>query len=543
MLKNIAENWKSATLNFLFILLFVQVFQFVFGMENSIVGVIFTIMMSASMVRDLTARPLKHLCIQSIIFILMAIVACFVSNVHPILALPVNFFMIFIILYAFTYEYVDQLYFPYILSYLFLLFISPVAPVQMPKRILGMIVGALSIILYQLVKGRKRIAQTACDVLAGMCNSAIQYIEENILPQPDALRKDLCKLSKIVHDRRKKTFCISDASCAMIDTGRGLENLILLLSEQNKTDDTLSQQILMQLQNFHNYITNQTKTLTVPDEKKFEQFPDIFNCLTYIQGNLLKMNSPEARNTYKKTQISLFTRLKAVLNISSVRTTYALRVACLLALATMLVQFLNLPHGKWLLFTIASVSLPYADDIRGKAKKRLLATVIGGVTGVILYALIPSAPIRTIIMMLSGYLSFYFTDYAATFACSTVGALGGAVFLNSFGWGSVGEVLLIRFGYIMAGIIIAFLANCVLFPVKRKNATRRLMEKYKNTTNLLTNLCQCKNSDSQFYYTLVIHTHLQEEQLLRNADQLHWTGAKALLKQYRQAVRTAHRSA
>ena len=47
--KSIRKNLKFATLSFLFIIAYVTVFQKVFGAENSIVGVIFAIMMSASM--------------------------------------------------------------------------------------------------------------------------------------------------------------------------------------------------------------------------------------------------------------------------------------------------------------------------------------------------------------------------------------------------------------------------------------------------------------------------------------------------------------
>lgn len=60
----IRKNLKFATLSFLFIIAYVNVFQKLFGAENSIVGVIFTIMMSASMARDLTSTPLKHLFAQ-----------------------------------------------------------------------------------------------------------------------------------------------------------------------------------------------------------------------------------------------------------------------------------------------------------------------------------------------------------------------------------------------------------------------------------------------------------------------------------------------
>ena len=111
--ERIRKNLKFATLSFLFIIAYVNVFQKVFGAENSIVGVIFAIMMSASMVRDLTSTPFKHLLAQSTVLVLMAAAACLVVTLNPWIALPINFIMIFLILYLYTYEYSGHLYFPY----------------------------------------------------------------------------------------------------------------------------------------------------------------------------------------------------------------------------------------------------------------------------------------------------------------------------------------------------------------------------------------------------------------------------------------------
>lgn len=93
--ESIRKNLKFATLSFLFIIAYVNVFQKVFGAENSIVGVIFTIMMSASMARDLTSTPFKHLLAQSAVLVLMAAAACLVVTLNPWIALPINFIMIF----------------------------------------------------------------------------------------------------------------------------------------------------------------------------------------------------------------------------------------------------------------------------------------------------------------------------------------------------------------------------------------------------------------------------------------------------------------
>lgn len=54
----LSDEWKKkirfSTLSFLFIIAYVNIFPMLFGAENNIVAVIFTILMSASMVRDLT---------------------------------------------------------------------------------------------------------------------------------------------------------------------------------------------------------------------------------------------------------------------------------------------------------------------------------------------------------------------------------------------------------------------------------------------------------------------------------------------------------
>lgn len=552
---SVRKNFRFATLNFLFILVYVNVFQLVFGAENSIVGVIFTIMMSASMARDLTARPIKHLLVQTFVLALMAAAACFVSNADPLLAAPVNFLMILVILYAFTYEYVSHLYFPYILSYLFLVFISPVGPEQLPKRLLSMCAGAVSIILYQLFMGRKRVVETTRDVLMDMIGEARECIRcllagEGVPKAPEQVRESLCKLSRMVYERRKKVLCVSDASFAMVDAGRGLENLVLLLYELegSVTPDRagLLEKIDLRLQSFEAFVVRKKEMGDPLFQEDFSQesgeAEQFYQCLVYIREHLLKMTQPEGRVRYRKTALSFSVRLKAAMDLCPVRCVYALRVALLLAAGTLLVQELQLPHGKWLLFTMASVSLPYSDEVGTKAKKRLLATVVGGVIGMASYALIPSPTGRTAVMMLSGYASFYFEDYAATFACSTIGALGGAVFMGAFGWQGVGSMFGVRVGYICLGILIALVANCLVFPFSRRKATRQLCKKYVNTTELLSQICRSENIDPQLYYGLIIQAHLQEDKLTKNAAAEGWDGMKDILSKCRDTVRTAHRS-
>lgn len=556
MRSRLKHNFAGATLNFVFVIIFVNVFQLVFGRENSIVGVIFIIMMSASMVKDMTAEPLKHLLIQAAVLVWMGISAFMVTALSPAAAFPVNLITVFLILYVFTYEYSNHMYFPYILSYLFLVFISPVQPEGLPKRLAGLMTGAVCIILYQMFRGRYRVVETARDVLTLMIDEAkrtIQYLltGEGAPADLDETRHTLCRLSKTVYDRRRKALCVSDAGFSMIDSGRGMEHIIIILRDMEGQVTPARREMLGRtvewLDTYRAYVHGETDQIEEPNQEEFigdktdAMEADFFYALLYVRSHLLHMTDPEQKTKYRKTVLSWSVRMKAALDISPVRVIYALRVSALLSLFTLLVQVLKLPHGKWLLFTLASLSLPYSDDVGAKTRKRIFATVIGGFVSVAAYALIPSMAGRTAIMMLSGYLSFYFIDYTGTYACSTIGALGAAVIMDTFGWTGVGQMFLIRISYICVGAVIALAANCLLFPYKRRAATRRLLMKYAAVTGLLNRVCREENVDVQLYYSLVIQAHLMEEKLSQNALTAGWDEMGELLSKCRRRVRRAHR--
>lgn len=548
MIGSVKEKFRSSTLNFLFIIAYNYLFQWIFGPENSIVGVIFTIMMSASMARDLTAAPVRHLVCQSGVLIWLGLASYWVHALAAPWSLLINFVTILMILYAYTYEYSSHLYFPYLLSYLFLVFISPVNVEQLPLRICGMAAGAVSIMLYQFIMGRKRVVETARDVLVEMIDDINQMIayrlgERKDCPRLSGVRSRLCRLSQTVYERRKRVLCISEASFSMIGAGRGLEQLLILIHE---LPDVLSDserntllQAREQLEAFRAFIRQEAAL--VPDVEIPKDSP-CYSTFLYIRDRLVHMTDPQSRVHYQKTGLSLKIRLQTALDLSPVRITYALRTALLLSAATLLVQTMGLPHGKWLLFTLASVSLPYADDVPMKMKKRFLATVTGGLASIVIYGLIPSPTGRTAAMMLSGYLSFYFSDYQETFACSTVGALGGAVFMSSFGLQAVGSVVLIRLGYIVAGIAIGYVVNCLIRPFRREKATRQLWEKYQSVSELLSNICHGSVVDTQLYYHLVILAHLLEEKLTQNAVLEQWEAFPQVLGSYQELIRQAHRT-
>lgn len=553
----IRGKFRFSTLNFIFIMVYVNLFQFLFGPENAIVGVIFAILMSASMVRDLTATPVRHLIIQSLVLVWMALAAYWVTILPLPLAALINFITLLGILYGFTYEYSSHIYFPYILSYLFLIFITPAHADRVPVRIAAMLTGAVSIMAYQWFMGRKRVMLTATDVLSSMVDRILESISQRLEgkdSRPDLadMRRKLCELSQIVYQRRKKILCVSDASFYMIDAGRGLENLLILIQELPEhlsvQDKDLLRDVSSRLLVFRSFLHKEITHLPALEYQDSpvpqDAGPDnmILHSMDYIHDRLTHMTDPQNRRHYRPTALSLKVRLQAALDLSPVRSIYALRTALILTGATCLVQALSLSHGKWLLFTLASVSLPYADDIPVKIKKRVIATLLGGLFSVLFYALIPFTPARVAAMMLAGYLSMYCTDYATTFACSTISALGGAVLMSAYGFHDVGAMFMVRMGYILAGATAGYILNCLVAPYNRARATRQLFEKYRAVTGLLSRVCHSPKVDTQLYYNLVIQAHLQEEKLAQNARLEEWSGFPDILSKCREQVRRAHRT-
>lgn len=119
----------------------------------------------------------------------------------------------------------------------------------------------------------------------------------------------------------------------------------------------------------------------------------------------LHMTDPENKGRYKNGSVSENASGTA-LDFSPVRAICSPNGAASILVPCWYRQW-RFPMGNGC-FTLASVSLPYADDVPVKIKKRVLATIAGGLASVLIYSFIPWPAGHTAAMMISGYISFYF---------------------------------------------------------------------------------------------------------------------------------------
>lgn len=149
MKKKIVAN----TINYLLILLFVNLFATIFGGSNTLIGVTIVVAVSILKQEDLTKNLYVNLMKLLGINLISGIFAHLASN-NIYLGLVLNFSILLIMGYVLTSKLNKVKLLPFGLQYLFML-CTPVTGIDFVKRLLGLATGAFLIMLVQLITYRK----------------------------------------------------------------------------------------------------------------------------------------------------------------------------------------------------------------------------------------------------------------------------------------------------------------------------------------------------------------------------------------------------
>lgn len=140
----------STTTMFICILLFITFFQNIFGASTKIVGITVLIIGLGISEKDLT-QNLGLLVIKLICFLLVMGISSYLSVLNPYLGLFINFSFIFYATYINVERNKKPYHFPFILGYLFLIFLSPSTPEALPSRLIALIGGAFALSEYSCI--------------------------------------------------------------------------------------------------------------------------------------------------------------------------------------------------------------------------------------------------------------------------------------------------------------------------------------------------------------------------------------------------------
>lgn len=140
--------------------------------------------------------------------------------------------------------------------------------------------------------------------------------------------------------------------------------------------------------------------------------------------------------------------------VQKVRARYAIRVGLVTALAVFVVDYFNLDNGKWIVYTLFSLTELYSEKCKIKSKQRLQGTIIGAVIILVVFMVVKSNALRGLTILLFGYLNSYAENYRDKMICTTISAVASVALVE----GALVTVIE-RLVYVGIGIVLALIVD------------------------------------------------------------------------------------
>ena len=483
---------------------FVLTFKAIFGDDNTLIGVTTITATLMLLQRDFTAEPLKSTLKFIGVNLLMGIGTAIAIN-NMWLAIPINFIVVFTFSYIFTYNLRQPLYFPFGLQYLFLLS-TPASSGRLWIRFVALFCGALIIMISQLIVNKNKLVSSGNKLLVNACEAIENKLEcikwkSKSYHSVHNVHKSVDEFRSIIYDKRESDYYLTEEARIKLNMSVALENINEMLRYENvqyvdnKIIDNLDElvKIAKTTLNFNKkkdkMIRNKhydiDKLLDYCQEKNITDLLSLqlVESMIFLDETTMKLNQLENKDYKEVNKVSekseIFSKesIKEMLKgKNSPKFCYAMRMAISIALGGFIMDYFKLPEGRWILFTILSLTTPLYETSKAKIKYRLVSTLIGSIIIVILFGIFTNQTARLLIVMITGYLQSYVNEYKYRMIFVTVCAIGTAAVV-----GNVQELTLERILMVILGTIIAILANRYLFPYSLKNSNEQLRKIYYNS--------------------------------------------------------------
>lgn len=492
--KEIISLILSKTLIFIFVVLLVSLFKSIFKPENSLIGVTTVVLMLVLLQTDLTLNPIKNL-LNLIVLNLAFGLSAFLVSQNVLLGLILNFSIMLFIGYYFSYELKKPVNMMVGLHYM-LMIVSPISLSQLPLRLLSLVAGAFMIMGVQLLANKNKLTKSR--------NSMFNKIVDDLLIKIDLLKSqsdtknvdtslslNITNLKSLIFESGKSESHFTECGVNTLNILSCLEKINYILS--NVKNKSYSSQILDDIFTVVNDIKNDKFDINITDlEYKYNELnlcsldiKDIETVYDFI--DVVKTLSVELKiyknmiNNQKNIQNELsipqeFKELhvqKNLMNLKSPRFAYGIRLGLVVSLTFFIVKFFNIEYGEWAVYTVFALSQPHSEYTIRKSKKRIIGTIMGSIVMAILFNIVTDPGLRTVMLVLAGYLISYVSDYRNLVAFVTVSAVASAALYVP----NPNFIIINRIVFVVIGIAISLLANKFVF-------SRKLLDEENNLNNI-----------------------------------------------------------
>ncbi|GAA0068530.1 FUSC family protein [Clostridium sardiniense] len=523
----------SKTIIFVFIVAFVIAFKSIFGDENTLIGVTTATAMLMLLQKDLTLSPIKNTALLIILNVCIGLAAT-IASMNIWIAIPVNFIMMFVLSYSLCYNLRSPVYLPFSLQYLFLL-VNPVSDDKLPMRFLSLVVGAIIIMIVQLIANRDNVLKKGNKLLVKACDDMIEKVKDGPLNKKgenldENIRTSLSAFRNIIYNKREQNFYLTEESRIKLNISVALEKISILLEELDySNNEKIISDIETSLIKIREYL-NDEKTISDDIINSIKNYDGhdiedlttlkILNNISFIYEALgeLKNLGKEHYNLINKIEkvpnnFKLKHSIESDYKARSAKFSYAVRIAIGITIGAFIMDCFHFREGRWIVFTVLSLVNPIYEVSKTKTRDRIIATIIGAIIVEILFYVFKGVVERTLILMISGYISGYMKEYKYNMICVTVSAIGSAAILGDANTMAINRIL-----FVILGAILAILINKFILPYSIEKDIKILKVMYINVIKeMIDSLKEAYNNKrGDKINNLFIVTSFIEERLKAN---------------------------
>lgn len=483
----VKQKIVTSTFMFIFATVFIMVFTSFLGEENSLIAITSFIAMLLFMGRDLTG----HLVKSTITFIVINIImgaGAYLVNYNMWIGIPINLVLVFLIGYYFYDDLNKPLFLPFMLQYIFLI-ADPVTSSQQPLRFLSLLVGAILIMVPQVLFNIKKLEKQSQKIFIQINILLQEKVKLLLLNQnPNDNNHEISSLfdslKVMILERKEKDNRLSKRGQIILEMLASLEKINITLDKdgENKVQLGIIQECLAELSKIlakeisdEQFKQNIEQIKLRLDDKNYE----VINNFKLISAVLVQKGDRSFDIKKKKAPFSIKGFIQD--NKDSVRFSYGIRMAIGVTITCFLKQFLKLEEGEWMMFTILSLVNPIYEVGMYKAKDRIISTLGGAITVVILLSIFKSVDQRSIILLVVGYIMTYMVKYKHTIFFATICAITMAT-----GARDVTAFAFQRIMYVIIGFCFALVLNNFILKRELSVINKDLMLRYKNIISKMT---------------------------------------------------------
>ena len=533
--------------NIIFIISVIFVYMSIvyLGRDNLMVGITGIFLLIAIINKDFSRNPLRAILKISFLTAFIAFMP-YLVNLNIYSGLIINFLAVFTIIYVVVYTLNKTIYFPFLFGYTLLL-TTNVGGRDLCKRIIAIVITGIVAVIFQIVFSKITFKKNEKNkMLIEIIETFLKNINDLKVGNFNFKNKEKLKelstyWSRDILEKRNNSFYLKDNENIKLNLIAAIEKLDRVLEEisqmleNNKEYIKFIEDLGVCLENLKLFLQTETRvvnlslsikklnndyeSIKIKDIKIYEAI-EALNIIDGLTSELLEIGKKDyieikfGMKEIKKIKNLLW----ADFNKNSVRFIFAFRTAILISVSYFVIECLHLELGKWMMFTIASVSQPYNDTVWGRAKGRILGTLVGVIIYLPLSYIVTSVEYRIIIIAIAVYFMISFKKYSYSMSMLTVLFLG-VVTINIPNIFSFAED---RVLFVALGVVIVLLGNRFILPYSLKKETIILIDKYYNccTEILDKTLLLYKKSGvrEEIRNLIIIAKGIENKILLNNTD-------------------------